>query len=268
MFLFKKKTIVVDCFTYIDYAYNYFPIRKALRYYPEVIKKMPASVPIEQTLVDDRTNIKVPTPTVKMCTGINELYKHGAIIPLWTDILYTPKNFMRKESGLALGEPWFQDKLQQHLKSQFVGMFDNYFHTKIIGIWNLNTKSDIKFLWTAATYNINNFNPDFFIPPGVTFYDWQAQTNINAFVRKDADDFTLRAGQPLIHIIPLTENTVEYKCHEISYEEWIKKNQVSPYYPNTIDGLKWNRFWKDKKEKERMDAEDKAERKCPFGFGR
>lgn len=270
MFWIKKKKIVVDCFTYVSPAYELFPIRKATRYYPDIIKKMPSFVQGDYPeLREQKTNIAVQTPTVKMCTGINELYKQGAIIPLWVDVKYTPKDFMNNKSALALTEPWYQDKIQSHPKQQFVGMFDNYIHTKLIGVWNLNTKSNIKFVWMPAIYNINNFSPDFFIPPGVTFYDWQAQTNVNAFIRKGADDFILRAGMPLIHIIPLTEDEVEYRCHKIHYDEFNRKNQVSPLYPSFINGVKWNRFWKDKAQKERMDAEDAAERrKCPFGFGK
>jgi len=268
LFFTKKTKIVVDCFTYVDVAYEFFKIRKAIRYYPEIIKKMDPWV-TKDVPRDPKTNIEINTPTIKQCTGINELYKHGAIIPMWTDIKFSPKTHLEGKSALAMTEPWYADKLHEHPRQQFVGILNDYTHIKFIGIWNLQEKRGVKFLWNSAFWNLNNLNRDIIIPPGVSFYDWQCQTNVNAMVRNDADPFTLSAGTPLIHITPLTENEVEYKCHLVDHHDWMKKNQVSVLYPNFIPGRRWARFWKDKAALDRMDAEDAAEkRKCPFGFGK
>jgi hypothetical protein len=268
MFFVKNKKVVVDCFTYVDVAYDFFKIRKALRYYPEIIKKMDPFV-IEGARKDPRTNISITTPTIKMCTGLNLLYKHGAIMPFWTDVKICPKSYLSNQSSIAMTEPWYQEKIHEHPKEQFAGMMEGYTHIKFIGVWNIQEKNGIKFTWNPAFWNMDVLNKNLLIPPGVTFYDNQCQTNINAFVRNDADDFILKAGTPLIHITPLTEKEVEYKCHLVSYEEWIKKNQITLTYPNFVPGLRWNRVLKDRASSKEMDRLDAAEnRKCPFGFGK
>lgn len=47
-------------------------------------------------------------------------------------------------------------------------------------------------------------------------------TNINIFIYKNSADFTIEAGQPLVHIYPITENEIEYRMHLIDLREYEK----------------------------------------------
>ena len=77
MFFFKKKNIVVDCFTTSVTAYKYHPIKKASEFLPEWWKKVPAynnvSSPYSNNMMVERTSIK-------KCTGFTSLYKNGFIL--------------------------------------------------------------------------------------------------------------------------------------------------------------------------------------------
>lgn len=260
LFFFKKKKIVVDCFTWNEPAYQFWKIRKAITYYPELFKKMPSEFWMPLT----ESNVRLPSPTIKRCTGINELYKHGAIIPFWTDYVCQPKDAMRQQSRLGEVDSAVRGIIAEHPPKQFEGLFNNYVHIKFGGVWNLVEKTGIKFVWIPATYNLNNHIDNFIVPPGVSFYDWQCQTNLNIFVRKDSEDFVIKAGTPMVHIIPITEKEVEYKCHLVTEQEWRTKNTIPLNFPQIL-GTRNNRYWKEKEEAERL---DKLEKKCPFGFGK
>ena len=228
----------------------------------EIIKNMPNDLMIN----DPSTGVSVPLPTVKRCTGINELYNHGAIIPFWTDAIFQPKDSISGKSNLVQVDDVFEASVALHPREQFTGLFPNHLHVKFAGAWNLVEKQGIKFVWLPAAYNLNVELDNFLLPPAITFYDYQCQTNVNMFVRKDAPDFILRAGTPLIQIIPLTERPVEYKCHLVSIEEWRKKNTIPLNFP-TILGTRNNRYFKWKAESEKLDKMEESG-KCPFGFGK
>jgi hypothetical protein len=263
MFWFKKKKIVMDCFTYDEAAYNLYPIRKAMPYYPDTIKQMPLTV----KTTDKVTNVEFPMPTMKLCTGISGLYKEGAIIPFWTDYLCQPKRcIVEKKSRLGLADGDANHAIVEHSRIQFPGMFEDFVNVKFHGIWHVREKTGVNVLLIPATYNLNNLNYNFIIPPSLSYYDLQTQTNIQMFVRADSPDFTIMAGTPMIHMIPITENEVEWKRHLVSREEWMA---VQGKIPLSLPQLALNRnarYKKLMKEKEAMDAMEKP--KCPFGFGR
>lgn len=263
MFWFKTKKIVVDCFTYRQSVFDLYKIRKSVHFYPEVIKKMEPDAYVE----DKATNIKVKIPTVKRCTGINSLYKHGAIIPMWMDYVCSPKTAMENTSQLGVSDAWNMNLLSQHPRAQYEGLFDNWIQVKFNGVWNIQEKTGVQFLWQQAMWNMSNDVDKIILPPAITYYDWQCQTNLNAFVKKDAESFTILAGTPMIQIIPITENTVEYKCHLVSEQEWFTKNTIPMDMPQISDGIRNLRWKKAKAAADKMDADEKKS-KCPFGFGR
>lgn len=265
IFKFKKSKVTIDCFTYSRVAFELYKIRKAVLFYPETIKKMAPSYPSK----DRATNIEILSPTVKKCTGINGLYTKGAIMPLWLDYVTQPRSYSIGESDLGVTDPQWQPRIQQHDNKQYPGLFDEYHHVKIGSVWNLVDDTGMKFIWMPAVYNMeeHGLNSKIIVPPGLTYYDEQPQTNINLFIKKDADNFVLRAGTPLIHIIPLTDKEVEWKCHLVDHEEWVTKNKIPPDMSMHYEGVRNNRYSKDKSLAEKMDAEEKKG-KCPFGFGR
>jgi hypothetical protein len=260
MFWFKKKKVVFDCFTHDRAAHDIYPIRKSMPYYPEVIKQMPPTV----TMTDPRTNNDVPASTMKLCSGINGLYKQGAIIPFWDDYICQPnKAIVEKKSRLGVSS----QEVHEHSRVQFPGMFDDFVNVKFHGIWHIKEKTGIKVLIIPATYNLNNFNNNFIIPPALSYYDLQTQTNLQMFVRKDSPDFTILAGTPMMHLIPITENDIEWKTHLVTFDEWCGvQGNIPLSFPEIGSGSRNTRYKKLMKEKETMDAMEKP--KCPFGFGK
>jgi hypothetical protein len=261
IFKFKKSKITVDCFTYSPAAYELYKIRSAKVYYPEHIKKLEAGIEMR----DPATNVPISMPTIKRCVAITDLYKKGFIIPFWMDFVCNPIEHVQQRSELGATDPRHEHNIIRHLPSQYPGILDNYLHIKFRGAWNFVEKTGVDFLWNPAAWNINNDVEKFVIPPGIINFKDQYETNLNMFFHKNAERFTLSAGTPLVHLIPLSEKDVEIKCHQISFQDW---SAMVPYpvdVPTISDGTKINRLHKDKKRAEELDnLETKG--KCPFGF--
>jgi hypothetical protein len=205
--------------------------------------------------------------TLKQCTGINELYKHGAIIPMWLDFIAQPREAMQNKSAIGDTASLMDfNLLTWHPKVQYPGLLENYIHVKFFGRWNVVEKTGIKFIWMGATYNLNNQNENFMVPPAITFFDTQIQTNLNIFIKNDVNNFSIHAGTPIVQIIPLTEKKVDYKCHLVSEKEYLSKFPIPHEFASTSLS-RWTKWFKAKNESARLDAEE-TKSKCPFGFGK
>ena len=176
-------------------------------------------------------------------------------MPSWMDYICQPKSHTKNESALGATDPQWADRVIQHERMQFNPLFDGYHHIKFGSVWNMVEKSGLKFIWMQATYNLEEYglNDKIIVPPGLTYYDEQPQSNINIFIKKDAEDFVLKAGTPLVQIIDI--------------KEWSSKNTIPHDFPQYHDGVRNNRWTKDKAVSDKMNAEERKG-KCPFGFGR
>ena len=73
------------------------------------------------------------------------------------------------------------------------------------------------------------------------------------FIKK-RNKVEFKAGEPLVHLIPISEKQVEIKTHLVSVDEILKMVPRPTTYAN-----RYNFF------KKSMESETK---KCPFGFGK
>lgn len=251
MFWFKKKEVVVDCFTPLQSVYELFKIQPAIKYFPEEFKSLPNYI----DEVDDSTKIKFQSATIRKCIGLQDLYKQGFILPMWTNLIAEPKNAQSNSSAVALvSSPY---RFEMHPKQQYAGVFEDYFHIKLTGVWKLKEKQGIKFLWQSPSWNLHKHHKHFIIPPGVVSYDYQSQTNVNLFIHKDSDDFSIDSGTPLVHITPLSEKNIKVKHHLVSDTEYSKIG-----IPDDFDFLKPERYLRWIKQKQAQQS------KCPFGFSK
>jgi hypothetical protein len=216
MFFFKNKKIIVDCFTQFETVFNFYKIDSASRFFPKEI----ANIDREVEIIDRKTNIPHKISTLKNCDALKSLFRNGVIIPFWTDLICKPESFLKKETNLCLmGSPFVAEP---HPKIQFPGVFESSIHLKLISPWKIREKTGAQFLFSSATWNLHKFVDKFVVLPGVVSYNYMTGTNINIFINKNSADFTIEAGQPLVHIYPLTESKIEYKMHLIDGREYEK----------------------------------------------
>ena len=83
--LFRKKKLVLKAYTHNSCAYEFFTVAKAHYFYPEWWKKLP-SYHQQEIPRQEVGAMTIKAPTMKTCAGIIDIYKHGIVLPLWSDL--------------------------------------------------------------------------------------------------------------------------------------------------------------------------------------
>lgn len=258
MFLFKKKEIVLDCFTTDPFSYEFTKLQPAVKYLPEWWENLDTSVKhMENEIVS----------TMKNCHGFISLYKNSFILPYWgnLELDISSKTEKTYSWNTTYSIPYVEksETIGYHLPTQFDGFVDsNYFHIKITSPWILKSKRNIDYITFDPIWNRSNIT-DYTILPGVTDYKYQHGTHINIMVeyRDKPRKINISVGEPILHITPLTEEKVVLKYHLIDEKEYNKFSSL--------------RVWKGTPGKVYSDSKNFINNyikinksKCPMGFSK
>lgn len=250
-FFHRTPTINLDCFVSNGYVYENVPIVNAHKTYPDWWLDLPlGSRVFDYNIVGDTSKnfmdeIQINN-NMKNCYGFLEFYKRGAVIENWSDI--------RFKVGPVGFKYFCADSLSpsSHKNEQRGQGFKNYHHIKLLNPWLFKCNQDMKFLFMGAVWNMENY--DFVIPPGVLNFKITNVAHINILFPKKSQEFEIPVGQPLVHLIPLSDKKLKITNHLITESEHEKMmNTVcSSFYG-------WRRkFDLVLRNKER------EQRKCPF----
>lgn len=236
-FFIKKSKIIVDSFTCNKWAYESFPIKKSNEFYPEWLKNTPK----------EYISGVAPSPTIKTCEALLQNFKTGLIIPMWSDF-----KFKANENGYEYKFADQKSTLNSHESKQWDKFVDpkTFNHIKLISPLLLKTKENINWNFTYPFWN-SGIQLNYFFPPGILNFKYQHATNINLFIHSKSD-FFIKAGDPIVHLIPLTEKNIKICNHLIDENEYFKIKDC--FYPSFT-----NRYINTVKIKTK---------KCPFGFGK
>lgn len=239
MFLFKKKKIVLDCFTYHAGAYEYGKIERASKFYPDWWKNTPRKY--------DK-NLIGYSSTIKTCTGLIENYQYGVMLPLWSDL-----NIFINSAEKSCSWQYADGKsnMQQHGSEQWDKYADPsaHIHLKIITPWMFKCKEDVPFMYMKPYWNYQPFS-SISVPTGILNYKYQHTTNFNMFIDVTSDAHVeFKHGDPLAHMIPIDNREVTIHNHLIDDKEYDK------IYPHLKFSGNHNTVKKLMQEKES---------KCPF----
>jgi hypothetical protein len=245
MFFFKKNKITVDAFTKISGICEMFPIRPAAEFLPQWWKNLPA-----QYSTQDQNGLDITRSTLKRCDGFTSLYRAGFVLPMWVDTIIKTTNDGKWAYRLASNDT--QTMIDSHPSSEFGNSFNSWIHMKIHSPWLLKEKSGCRFHYSAPIWNQIESLDNYYTPPGIINFQHQFSTHINLLFPKKDTQLTISAGTPMAHIVPLTDTTVEIKCHAVTTEEY---NQI--YLKNYV-GSFLGSYKKNKKNRV-------AAGKCPMG---
>jgi hypothetical protein len=253
MFWFKRKEIVIDCFVANRTIHEAFTIAPANKFFPDGWKTMPKTknIKVHKEQYPD-CELEIELPTIKKCVGLIELFTTGFIIPSWVDF-GIEINKDGKHMWCGAGDII----VDQHPAWQlWEGLYDGYGHAKIASPWLIKEKTGIKFSWNECDWH-NTHNLDKFrILSGVTNFKFQHQTNINLFLKRNSTMY-VKAGSPLVHIIPITENSVKIKTHLVTDVEMKALDRQVSQYSGHFKTMK----------KSILESEKELSKsKCPFGF--
>jgi len=237
--LFSRKTLVLNFYTDRKEVFDLAKPIKASKAFPDWWKDLPKEMPGDPI---------TPMSTMKRCIGFTELYNNGFILPMWSDL-----NIDVGPIGTT-GARWCYADMKSGAGNHPAEQRGNYLpdtqyqHLKLTSPWHAVCDEDVKWAYFQPTWNFNN--PEtLVIPPAVIDFKYQTNLNVNLFlVRTDqAKMHNFLFGQPMAHIVPLTERPVEYRFNLVTKEE--------------LDGLRTPSLWFTNKYTNFKTAAGK----CPFG---
>lgn len=241
MFMFKPSKLVIDCFTANSSAMEYFPIDHAINFIPDWWKNAPKEYMVRELF---------PTSTMKRCPAIIETFKHGIMLPLWSDLAVAMRGSDNWEVKFA--SPLTRMEPHDSKQWDFYADPKDFTHIKLMSPWAISTKSDVKWTFTKPMWNFDA-DDDIFIAPGVLDFKTQHSTNINLLLPlKAARSYILEAGQPMAHLVPMSDKEIVIRRHLISESEYLARF-VNKFSHSFVKGyLRANNM--------------KKQSKCPFAF--
>jgi hypothetical protein len=251
-FFFKKKEIILDCFTASDVAYDNAKINYSKNYYPEWWKKEPK---IRNVNNFDYT-------TIKNCPGFVDLYSHGIAIPSWFSMKLHVKldgswNWIGSDNNLTTA---------CHPKYQFYGFSeDDLSNIKITSVWKFKTKENINFLLSSPLWNDKNIFTSLHLLPSILNFKYQHGTNINYVIKKPNSEQIINIDPltPLTFLYPLTEKTVKIKNHLIDANEYSRiGNQKNMLFNESVE----DECSSYRRRKKLIDKIEEKTSSCPFKF--
>ena len=210
LFLFKKKTIHLDCFTRHPYVYDYAPIRPASDFIPEWWKQLPKDACREG--FHNALNMK-------SCAGFLDLYKVGVVLPMWSDlrIVMAPGGSVEYQFSDCMSSAEFHHPDQR-------GVFASegqYANMKILSPWLFRTKEDVSWIMVPAMYAHND--PGRYITCiGALNFKHQSGVNANLLLHKKDVETTIdiQHGEPMAHVIPMSDKKIKIHNHLVDNNEF------------------------------------------------
>jgi hypothetical protein len=166
----------------------------------------------------------VPKPTMKSCDGLTRFFSNGFSIAMPEDIEFNIGENI--EEGISTEFTQFQ----VHHKEQRGAFLDpaKYQHIKLLYPWFIDSHDDeTPFAFIGNTWALDN-PEDIIIPPGVLDFKTSYAAHINLFIPFSGKrTVKIKAGVPLVALIPLSERRVKIDCKFITPEEEFSKCENS-----------------------------------------
>ena len=182
---------------------------------------------------------------IYQCPGIFDLFNHGYVIPMWHDVVITtngnPDAFTWTIPSTDLTE---FDQETSIIENQTNGLGS----VLPIKPWSLNTLIKVNTPWHVVAPRGVKFlvipiaYPDSFefeSSIGILDPGYSNEINIQLYYNVHKGDVLIKAGTPLAHIIPLSEQNFELVCREINSIDklWLAKRK---YFNSATFAIKRN----------------------------
>jgi hypothetical protein len=214
MFLFKKKPIVVDCFTNDSNTFVHSKRDKAVKFLPDWWKNIP-----KELIVDGNF---FPYPTMKKCDGFINLYKQGIILPMWSDLALEVGPQGSNDIRWQFADCQTQLDFHAPEQSNYIFKPDDTLHVKILSPWKIKTSEDI--LWHCNDVFWHRANMLTRTCPGMVSFRYQYATHVNLVVKRISTKRTETISflDPLVHFVPVTERPIDLRHHLLDDVEFKK----------------------------------------------
>ena len=169
----------------------------------------------------------IPKGTLKTCDGFNQFHSNGFTVRMYEDLTFEVGETY--EQGLTSSF----DNIEVHSSQQRGNWLplEKYQHIKIVYPWFIECKEDVRFAYIGNIWALDD--PEcFIIPPAVIDYKTQYSGHINAFIPYTGvkKTFTIKAGTPIVAVIPLSERKLQISTKLVSASEYDSLIKNSAHY--------------------------------------
>ena len=217
MFNFLKRQINLSV---VDYSFDHIG-KKSLRpnYSYKFLPKWFKNSKNFYTAVFNDVSLDIST--ARACPAIKNNILRGLIIPLWTDLnikIYPDKTFR------YISRVNSDQLVKGHDPSSLVGLYDpeKWLHLKINSPWGIKSDTPCQFMFTEVISDFSYLDKMKVIPGIVDYSSDTHSTHIQLLfkIEKEPYQINLKACDPIVQIIPLSEkklkiNYIEDKNHEM-----------------------------------------------------
>ena len=213
MFKFGSSALVVDLFTSNSSAFEWAKPALAEEFYPSWWKQLPRH---REMRPDDGP--ARPMPNMRGCAGFIDLYQHGFIVPMWSDlaVVIEPKQYKWQFADeVSNAVVHAADQAGSFLESQDMRSL------KLITPWVAATKESVYWQIVQPLWS-QGFQTDWVVPPAAVNFKNIGNMNVNMLVRGAGSpkDFTIPFTTPMVHYVPMSEKPVKLKYHLVTEEEF------------------------------------------------
>lgn len=166
------------------------------------------------------------------CPGIFDLYNEGFIVPMWHDLIIKTKINDNKAFGWAVPS----EDLQPSNRSMVDALNDNITRfiprrpwsmqkpIKLNTPWHIVAPKGVRFMMMPIAY------PDSFEYehcPGILDPGYSSEINLQMWWNKLDGEHLIKAGTPMVHMIPLTNEKFKYTCRTMTDNDlkWLEKRR-------------------------------------------
>lgn len=211
LFFFKEKPIEITAVIHENYvvAHKTAPIVPARERFPDWWKKIPSS-----KFDWDEFG---PSTSIKSCPGVGHTLQQGFIMSLWSDLAFKFEgDTFRWRFSDNRSETTFQPR------RSYPGFYEDYNTFNILSPWIMLTP--VKLHYSYPFYLLDS-PPPYITPPGVvTPFLNTCATNVFAMFKQQVglNTYFIKKNTPMLHIIPLTEKKINFKCEILDDKEYNK----------------------------------------------
>lgn len=228
----KRPSIVLDCFVSNPAIYEQYPVTLASELSPTWLKSLKPTI----TNISEH-GVKHEQGTIKRCDGLIGLNKVGCFMPLWSDLIIETNEHGAYSYLYSSSENL---PISCHGREQLGTHFDDLIHIKILSPWIFEEKSGVKFYFNQASWHWLYQSYKMHVLPAVIDFKNQSGTHVNTFMPRANSRLELSAGQPLVHLIPLSDKRLVVKNHLISPEEHRMKTLRFSYMSKFLGRYKYH----------------------------
>ena len=182
---------------------------------------------------------------IYQCPGIFDLFNYGYIIPMWHDVVIKTNGdkenfqFLLPTPDLTIGGPG-GDVVGRHLPG-----IDSFLPKKPWAIdptikfhtpWKVIAPKGVKFLVIPIAYSEN---PEIESSIGILDPGYSCEINFQMYFNIIDGEYLLKAGTPMLHMIPLSEEKFNFICRDANDHDiaWLRKKE---FFKNFTFKLKRN----------------------------